>query len=217
MREKVYTVAYMALVATVFTAVVAAVSQFSSERIELNQRLARQRLLMSVMGIDVPHDATLEEIASIYDEQVKETKHDIRVDGATAPILAGYSQDGALVAYAFQVRGRGLWGEMRGYLGVGPELDRITGVAFYEHSETPGLGGEVTKTWFVEQFRGLQIPNSIRRGQGRIRLVARGAEKSRHDVDAITGATQTSIGVEEAVNEGLIRFMQGMAPSEEGQ
>ena len=51
--------------------------------------------------------------------------------------------DGDLEIVVLPVRGLGLWGMLYGFVALDADLDTIRGLTFYEHKETPGLGGEV--------------------------------------------------------------------------
>ncbi|MFP3632971.1 FMN-binding protein, partial [Burkholderia sp. SIMBA_045] len=53
-------------------------------------------------------------------------------------------ESGETTGLVLHVRGQGLWGTMYGLLALEGDFDTVKGVNFYEHSETPGLGGEIT-------------------------------------------------------------------------
>ncbi len=59
--------------------------------------------------------------------------------------------------YILPVRGKGLWSTMFAYVAVDADLNRIRGVAFYEHGETPGLGGEVENSRWQRLWQGKRI------------------------------------------------------------
>jgi len=84
------------------------------------------------------------------------------------------SESGEVEKYVFPVRGYGLWSMMKGYLAVEPDLQTIAGLTFYEHAETPGLGGE---------------------GEEVLVRVVKAAPSDHYCIDALTGATITSNGV----------------------
>src|SRR6056297_825298 len=95
-------------------------------------------------------------------------------------------------------------------MAVSPDLKSIKGLAFYEQSETPGLGAEITKPWFERPFEGKEIPSDARQDGRLFRLVQPGGEKKPDDVDGVTGATNTTDAVERIVNNTLMDFMQTM-------
>ena len=90
------------------------------------------------------------------------------------------------------MQGKGLWGPIWGYLAVAPDGKTIIGVKFDHKSETPGLGGEITTEKFQSQFKGKQITQD-----GRYIPV---------EFDAITGATKTSNGVKEMIDNTLEKY-----------
>ena len=92
------------------------------------------------------------------------------------------------------VYGKGLWSTLYGYLALRNDLDTIQGLTFYEHGETPGLGGEVDNPDWKRQWVGKE---TLQRGgrAGRPRLQGAGAPGSPYSVDGLSGATITSRGV----------------------
>jgi len=100
--------------------------------------------------------------------------------------------------YAVHVSGRGLWSLIKGYLALEDDLSTIAGIAFYEHQETPGLGGEIEKDYFQNRFRGKMF---LEDGEVReFRIIKPGAAGDEHCVDGITAATMTCKGVTEFLN-----------------
>lgn len=91
------------------------------------------------------------------------------------------------------VYGKGLWSTLRGYVALKSDLKTIQGLTFYEHGETPGLGGEVDRPSWKAQWEGKQMYDA--KGQP-IAQVYKGAAGSNNDgVDGLSGATITSRGV----------------------
>ncbi|MEN8258716.1 MAG: Na(+)-translocating NADH-quinone reductase subunit C [Thermodesulfobacteriota bacterium] len=96
------------------------------------------------------------------------------------------------------VQGKGLWSTLYGFIALAKDTKTVKGITFYQHGETPGLGGEVDRPEWQAQWQGKIVfdpewlPN--------IRLVKGGKdadpEVAAHQVDAISGATITSRGVE---------------------
>lgn len=91
------------------------------------------------------------------------------------------------------MQGSGLWGPIWGYLAIAADGQTVTGVSFGHKSETPGLGGEITTEKFQSQFAGKQV-----RDNGHPVPV---------EFDAITGATKTSNGVKEMINNTLQQYL----------
>ncbi|MBV1905381.1 MAG: Na(+)-translocating NADH-quinone reductase subunit C [Pseudomonadales bacterium] len=104
------------------------------------------------------------------------------------------------------IRGYGLWGTLYGYVAIEGDLNTIAGLAFYQHKETPGLGGEVDNPDWKALWAGVKIFTPD--GSPAISLVkTRSAAESTaaaYEVDALSGATLTSRGV-----QNLMRFWMG--------
>lgn len=100
------------------------------------------------------------------------------------------------------VRGYGLWGTLFGYLALDADLQTISGLGFYSHKETPGLGGEVDNPNWKQGWPGVQLFDA--QGQPDVRLVKRrlaaGDPAAAYEVDALSGATFTTRGVQNLVN-----------------
>ena len=101
----------------------------------------------------------------------------------------------------FPLLGKGLWGPIWGYISFNDDDNTIYGAVFDHKTETPGLGAEINTQWFQEPFKGKTIFDdngnfiSIRVHKGgKGSAVAAGDTK--HGVDAISGGTITSKGLE---------------------
>ena len=90
------------------------------------------------------------------------------------------------------MQGNGLWGPIWGYLAVASDGKTVVGATFGHKSETPGLGGEITTEKFQGQFAGKQIMDN-----GNLVPI---------EFDAITGATKTSSGVKEMIDNTLEKY-----------
>ena len=113
--------------------------------------------------------------------------------------------------YAMHISGKGLWSTLKGYLAVGDDLAHIAGLTFYDHKETPGLGAEIDRTWFQEQFTNKWL---FRDGKPVKFVVAKGKAKDSapqatdHAVDGIPGATMTGKGLQRFLNEDAATYNQ---------
>lgn len=117
--------------------------------------------------------------------------------------------DGDIAGIALPVAGKGLWSTIYGYIALEPDTDTVLGIQFYKHGETPGLGGEVEKSWFINNFKGKKIRDiqeeiiGIEVVKGKVNLEN---SKSIHQVDGISGATVTGRGVSIFIAEDLKRY-----------
>jgi len=95
------------------------------------------------------------------------------------------------------VRGYGLWSTLHGFLALQGDLNTVQGFGFYQHAETPGLGGEVDNPNWRGLWPGKEIFND--EGQLAIRVIKGNVDASNpnadHQVDGLAGATLTANGV----------------------
>lgn len=91
------------------------------------------------------------------------------------------------------VYGRGLWSTMYGFLSIQPDGNTVNGITYYEHGETPGLGGEIENPRWQEQFKGKKLLNE--QGQPALHVGKGASSDKEHGIDGISGSTLTSNGV----------------------
>lgn len=114
--------------------------------------------------------------------------------------------DNILRLVVLPVRGQGYASTLYGYLGLAGDANTVVGLGFYEHGETPGIGGQVDSP----EWRGGWQGKKVRDPEGQLRVgVARGSlsltdPDAPYQVDGLTGATFTSQGV-----NNLVRFWLG--------
>ena len=90
------------------------------------------------------------------------------------------------------IRGYGLWGTLYGYLSLDSDLNTVRGIEYYDHKETPGLGGEVDNPNWKSDWYGKRVYND----DGSVALyVTKGASSTDYEIDGISGATLTTNGV----------------------
>ncbi len=106
-------------------------------------------------------------------------------------------KDGDGVAgYVLPIEGYGLWGTLYGYIAIGSDIQTVRGITFYEHKETPGLGGEVDNPSWKARWPGRQVFDGRGEPQLRVKKGAAGTpEADPFQVDGLSGATLTSNGV----------------------
>ncbi len=95
------------------------------------------------------------------------------------------------------IRGKGLWSTLYGYISLDADLSTIRGITFYEHGETPGLGGEIENSRWQSGWKGKKMYNdsdeiSLHVGKGK-GSASENAET--YQVDGLSGATITTQGV----------------------
>ena len=102
----------------------------------------------------------------------------------------------------------GLWGGISGFIAVDADNNTIYGVYFNHEGETAGLGAEIKDNLkWQQKFQGKKIHKDGVEG------IALGVENDApasdpNNVDAVTGATLTSNGVDAMLKEGLAKFLK---------
>ena len=202
MTKQLRSVVYMFVISIVFASLVSAVKTLNEKKILSNQAIKLQRIILKVLDIPVDKNVSDEIISGLFFERIK----DIEVGERT--LYVGYAEDGRTIeGYAFPVGGPGFWGPIQGMVGINPQATKILGIAFYKHTETPGLGGRITEDWFSSQFNGLPL-HPIEGEQKIFYLKPAGTGGAPNELDAITGATNTSSAVEAFLNDELDYFLK---------
>lgn len=155
---------------------------------------------------------------SVYDQrkaardpgQSIELSNDIDVAGINR--RANYAkvylvnENNAVDRYVLPIHGYGLWSTLYGYVTLEKDMNTVYAIKFYDHRETPGLGGEVDNTKWQLSWLGKKLFNE----QGEIALsvikgsVVAGNAKEDYQIDGLSGATLTSNGV-----TNMFRFWMG--------
>ncbi len=114
--------------------------------------------------------------------------------------------DGQLQQLILPVHGKGLWSTMYGFVSLASDLNTVNGFAFYEHGETPGLGGEIDNPNWKQQWRGKKIYGEA--GEVRIKVLKGAVDKTSADAvyqaDGLAGSTLTARGV-----DNLLKYWMG--------
>lgn len=162
-----------------------------SERIEENRIAALNASLAAIFDVDPGT-----ENGTTFD----------KIDGSDPLMYRGQDSDGTILGYAVRLQAQGYGGAISMLVGVDADAQRIIGISFVEQVETPGLGGRITEEVFRSQFRGLDADRAIEL----VRNVP--PDPDRNEVQAITGATITSIAIVGRINERLdaaLRLIEG--------
>lgn len=187
-----------------------------------NLEIEKKRNMLESINVE----ATPENAVELYEKYIKEgfvlNPEGNQVEGVDAftvvvkneqkkpleqqylPVFRAEAADGEKVIIV-PVEGKGLWGPIYGYVSLKSDMNTIYGTNFDHKSETPGLGAEINTTQFESQFRGKKIYENG--GFTSVQVVKGGAkENDPHGVDAISGGTITSKGLQKMIFDCLNKY-----------
>jgi len=218
-----YVLAFAALVSALFTGAIMTLHAISEPAAEAARRLYQERSLVNVFqlgGDEPPGDARVRELYArhirLLDAPLIDPETGLVFNDPNAPAgptarktyVATKGEGGEVIGYALPVSGVGFWSRIDAYLAVTPEFDKAIGIVIIRHQETPGLGGRITEPTWREQFEGLQIGQAVDGKYVHVGGDPPGDDSPRRGrhVDAVTGATGTSMAVERFLNESIPAF-----------
>ena len=130
----------------------------------------------------------------------------IRRQAKVAEVYLARTEQGELNRIILPVHGYGLWSTMYGFLALEPDARTVAGIGFYEHGETPGLGGEIDNPRWQQNWEGKKLFDDD--GNVAIQVIKgtvdAGTADREHKVDGLSGATLTANGV-----SYMVRFWVG--------
>ena len=230
---------YTFLFAVIMVIVVASVLAFAATSLQpiqaKNERQEKKQNILATVGIDsVEVDgqqvALTRDLADEYFEQYITEMIALNEDGSVNESVDAFEVDLAkelkkpvsdqiyplYIAdiegenfYIVPLRGKGLWDAIWGYISLKDDVNTVKGAVFDHAGETPGLGAEITKTWFRERFADEKVFDASGNLVGI--SVAKGSlgnsNKDDNQIDAISGATITGDGVADMISERLEHYL----------
>ena len=203
MHSNSYTIFFMSLITVLLGSFLSVAAGTLKEMQELNVEIDSKKNILACLGYkqNEANPWTADSIKKIFDNNIEmnfteEENFPLYVD----------KKNGIVQGYAIPISGKGLWSTLYGYFAVEPDGKTAKGITFYSHKETPGLGGEVDKAWFKDNFIGKRFVNDDGELVG-IKVVKGKADPhSEYEVDGISGATITSKGVETFLASDLKKY-----------
>ena len=122
-----------------------------------------------------------------------------RAKMAMAYLVRG--EDGKVQSIVLPIYGKGLWSTLYGFVALEGDAKTVRGITYYEHGETPGLGGEVDNPAWKAQWPGKVIVDD--QGEPILNVTKPGNARAENEVDGLSGATITSTGVENMIQYWL--------------
>ena len=211
-QSNVYTIIYIVVLVVVVGAALAFTAISLKPRQQATADADKMRQILASVNVNVPSQDIIEAYnkyitnSFVIDEQGRpvegadaftvnvQAESKTEVDRRLLPVYECRLDDGA-VKYIQPMYGAGLWGPIWGYISVDADGSTVYGAFFAHEGETPGLGAEIEKPAFCNQFAGKHL---VKDGQFLpIAVVKAGqAPQGNEDyVDGVSGGTITSKGV----------------------
>ena len=217
MRSDAYTIIFTTIVTVILGLGLSFTADSLKDRQILNEELDIKKNILSVLGYKQDTPWTDEEVQSLYDRNINEIRIDevgsildeVDKSGNFAYTIYQSRKNNKVTGYAIPIAGKGLWGTMYGYFAIEPDAETVKGITFYKHKETPGLGAEVDKDWFKNNFIGKKLIDkngelvSIEVVKG---YVSKTDPDALHKVDGISGATITGTGLTTFLKSDLKKY-----------
>lgn len=222
-QSNVYTVVYITVLVVIVGAALALTAMSLKDRQEDNARADKMGQILQAVRLTSPRDQVIADFQKYITDQLVVDSAGDRVEGVEAfdvnvaaeakkpvgeRLLPVYVCDlpDAGTKYILPLAGMGLWGPIWGYVSFDADGSTIYGAFFDHQGETPGLGAEIAKPQFSDQFRGLSVEKD---GEFiPVTVVKKGQRPDGNEdyVDGISGGTITSLGVASMLDGCLIPY-----------
>lgn len=167
-----------------------------ADAVDLYAKYITESFILNNHGEKIDGDAFSVDLKSELSKQKSERK---------LPVFVATLDNGSK-SFVVPLRGTGLWGPIWGYISLEPDLNTVYGTIFDHQGETPGLGAEISTSWFQEPFRGKTIFQDSTQFVS-VKVLKGGAPKDDpHAVDAISGGTITSKALEAMLDSCLVQY-----------
>tara|TARA_B100001250_G_C19812972_1_gene796703 strand:+ start:1401 stop:2102 length:702 start_codon:yes stop_codon:yes gene_type:complete len=221
MHSNSYTIVFTSIVTIILGGFLSVAAGTLKEIQELNVENDSKKNILSSLGYEPDSDQlwTSDDITKLFKLNIEayvlnsngeRTNTDpasinTEVDKENLPIYVD-KKDGIVNGYAIPISGKGLWSTLYGYFAIEPDGVTAKGITFYAHKETPGLGGEVEKPWFQNNFVGKRFIDEDGNLVGIKVIKGKADPDSPYEVDGISGATITSKGLESFLVDDLEKY-----------
>lgn len=222
-NNNVYTIIYASVVVVIVAFLLSFVSKVLEPQSQANERIDKKQQILSSLNIK---GLSKDKVEATYNKVVEkdeiiDSKGNVVKDGLKKdqdgfavslkeiskdrlPVYVCHVSEGSDgLKYIFPLTGKGLWGAIWGYIALNSDLRTVYGAYFSHESETAGLGARITEAAFQDEFKNKKISKE---GSDKIDLsvVKNGKVKDAEvECDGITGATLTSNGVNDMLQECL--------------
>ena len=223
-----YTIIFSVIMVVVVGSLLAFFANFTKDLRIKNDQVKAQIDILSAIGVPAERSNATEMFAKYIKSQkvIKGTEIsdddkaylidvkkelDIAKKGGVQRLPLFVAEKDGKTIYILPVRGNGLWDAIWGYIALNDDLKSISGVYFDHKAETPGLGANITETFFTDDFKGEYLYDASGNFKGveisKSNADPNNADKKDNQVDAISGATITGNGVGAMINSGIKAYL----------
>ena len=218
-NKNTYTILFAAIMVIIIAAILSVTSLRLAPLQDINIALEKKQNILKSIGVEVSRGGS-EEAYFIYIKEefvlnhlgkrkegvsaldiklAKEVKK--KISNQSLPIYIGAINREK--KYIIPLIGKGLWGPIWGFIALNDDLNTIFGSSFNHKKETPGLGAEINRDFFSNQFKNKLIyENKLVRFE-----VKKNGKGGPYEVDGISGGTITSNGVTDMIQERLAKYL----------
>ena len=209
-QSNLYTTIYIIVLVVLVGTALAATSLALRDRQQANVNADKMRQILASVNITATDGDVVTKFNEVIEKQlvvnsegkeIEGSAFDINVaqqvklpaDERQLPVYVCRTDNG--LKYILPAYGAGLWGPIWGYISLDADGSKIYGAYFAHQGETPGLGAEIEKPAFSNEFKGL---NLFKEGQFLPIAVVKAGQKPAGNedyVNGISGGTITSKGV----------------------
>lgn len=228
-----YTLIYATVMVVIVALALAFVSSSLKDKQDANKRLDKMKQILSSLNIElqgqnaetiynnfITESLVLNSAGEVINTDVKAFDIDVKkelakpLENRHLPLYVA-NIDGQK-KYIISLYGAGLWGPIWGYISLDENKNSVYGTFFSHASETPGLGAEIALPNFQEQFIGKNILNDQNEFVSIAILKAGQKPEGQDMVDAISGGTITSKGVEDMLKACIAPYEKFLQQNDGG-
>lgn len=222
-QSNTYTILYASVMVIVVAALLAVVSVSLKPMQQANIEIDKKKQILTSVNITSTAKDAVEKYAQYIVDSYVTDANGAKVEGVDAfvvdvaaevkkpaqerqlPVFVAQLDNGE-TKYILPLYGAGLWGPIWGYIAVDADGNTIYGSYFAHQGETPGLGAEIEKPDFQTQFQGKHLFVEGEMKPVAVMKVGQKPLNGAEYVDAISGGTITSKGVQDMIENSLLPY-----------
>ena len=193
MKDRITMVVVLIVSAALSALILGWIYNYTKPIVEINKEEKLKRTILDAFGMEYNDDTIIDSFdrnIEIFDKQEITYYRTFVLQDTGDRIYSGI---------AVELIGSGFWAPIKIVIALNDDLETIRGFTIVEQAETPGLGGRIVEPWFLEQFKGKKVIPALH-------IISNRQGDNPNEIDAITGATETSKALDTIINKGLAKF-----------